>query len=506
MPTSTRVLKNSAFLYFRLGITLLVSLWTTRIILNALGVTNFGIYSIVGGVISLLGFFNATLSSATQRFINIAEGEKNIARQCKIFNNSMILHIMLGLLLIIFFTIVGIVCFNGLLSIPYDRLFAAKWVYFFMIISTVASVINVPYEASIIAHEDMKYYAFIGSVEVTLKLIIAFIISNTEWDRLILYSILMATIPLITLTTMTLYCRKRYKECVLELKKYYEIKTLKELGSFAGWNFTNSATGVTTQYGLNIVINHFFGVALNAAQGIAIQISGVLVNISSNALKVLNPIIVKSEGAHQRDRMIYVSLLGCRVTFFIFSVFSIPLVAEMPLILCIWLKDVPQWAVTFCQLQLIRITTEMLTYSLNTSIMAQGDIKIYNIIKSLVNILPLPIIILLFLFNAQPYWMYIVWMIVWSGIGGVVNIYFAHRKVGLKYHEYFSSVFIPSVITTTVPISILLICRHFANQILINITSLIVVEVLFIGLAWKLLLMKKERTELIKILCNIIKR
>lgn len=500
MSTHTRVIKNSGYLYFRLGITLFVSLWTTRIILEALGIDNFGIYNIVGGVISLLGFVNATLASATQRFMNFAEGENNLTKKRAIFNNSLILHFFLGIFLIILFIVVGAICFNGLLKIPPERLYAAKWVYIFMILSTVLSVINVPYEAAINAHEDMMFYAFIGIIEVFMKLIIAFVIQTTDWDRLILYGILMALVPCVTLTIMKLYCHKKYKECIVKPKKYFDKGIIRELGSFAGWNFTNSASGVATQYGLNIVINHFFGVTLNAAQGIANQVSGVLVNISSNALKVLNPIIVKSESMHQRERMLYVSLLGCRVTFFIFSLISIPLISEMPLVLNLWLTDVPHWAIIFCQLQLIRIATEMLTYSLNSSIMAQGDIKMYNIFKSIINILPLIIIIIAFYYNAQPYWMYIIWTVVWSGIGGLANLFFAHKNIGLKYSQYLKSVLYPALIAVGIPCILLVICRITFNSEIINFISLIGVEIILVVLSWRFLLLKKERDEISKII------
>lgn len=500
MSTSTRVVKNTLFLYLRLGMTFVISLWTTRIILNALGIDNFGIYSVVGGMVSILGFLNASLSTATQRFINFAEGQKDIIRQKSIFNNSLILHFFLGCGLIVCFIIVGIICFNGLLDIPTARLNAAKIVYGCMVLSTAFSVMNVPYEATINAHEDMGYYAYIGIVEVILKLAIAFIITYVQFDRLIIYAILMASVPLITLSLMRFYCLKKYTECKFEPKKFFSKSVLKELGGFAGWNFSNSASGAMTQYGLSIVINHYFGVALNAAQGIAMQVGGVLINISSNALKALNPIIVKSESANQREKMIYVSLLGCRVSYIIFTLFSIPLIVTMDTLLKWWLSEVPQWAVIFCQLQLIRISTEMLTLSLNTSILAQGNIKWYNICRSITNIIPLLIVCIAFHFNAAPYWMYIIWIIFWSIVGGIVTLFYAKHNIGLKYLLYIRQVFIPAIVCTAIPIIIITCGTAVFSHSVMRMLTLAIAELSFICFSFKFLLQPKEKNEFKRIL------
>lgn len=498
MSTSNRVIKNTGFLYLRLGLSLIVSLWTTRIVLEALGVDNFGIYNVVGGVISMLGFLNATLSTATQRYINYAEGKKDKIHQIQIFNNSLILHLGLCVILLIVFAIAGIICFNGLLDIPIHRINAAKIVYFCMIVTTLMSVMNVPYEASIGAHEDMVFYAYIGIIDVFAKLGIAFLIRSANGDRLIIYGLLMMIVPFITFLMMRFYCHRRYKECKIYFKKYFDKTTIKELSHFAGWNFTTSASGIATQYGFSVVINHFFGVALNAAQGIAIQVSGVLVNISSNALKALNPIIIKSESSNQRERMIYVSLLGCRITFFVFSAFSIPLVYLMSNILKLWLEIVPQWAVLFCQLQLIRICVEMLTFSLNTSIIAQGDIKKYNICKSITNILPLPIAVIMFLHGFAPYWMYIIWIIFWSILGGILALLFSHKNVGLSYKEYSIRVLFPSILSVIIPIILLIVLK---NLVLIQFGDYIVAgisEIVFLVISWQLLFLKSERIAISK--------
>lgn len=297
---------------------------------------------------------------------------------------------------------------------------------------------------------------------------------------------------------------KKYQECRLSIKNSFDKNIIKELGSFAGWNFTNSASGIITQYGLNIVINHFWGVALNAAQGIATQVSGVLLNLSSNALKALNPIILKSEGANNRNRMIYVSLLGCRVSFFIFTLFSIPLVSLMGFILKIWLNDVPDYAVIFCQLQLVRICLEMLTFSMTTSIMAEGTIKLYNIYRSIINFLPLIGTITLFKLHFAPFWMYIVWIICWSIIGGLNTLYYAHKNLGIHYSLFNKEVLLPSSLSTIVPVSLIIIGCRLTHSIALQLLIVGLATIIFICLSWYLLLFNKERESLKLIVSHIL--
>ncbi len=436
-----------------------ISLWTTRIILNALGEDNFGIYSVIGGAIALLGFLNAAMASSTQRFLNVGEGENDITKQKITFNSAIVVHLILGILFAVILLVAFLFFFNGILDIPKDRIFAAKIVYASMAVSTAFTIISVPYDACVNAHENMKFYAIIGIVEVILKLIIAYTLYLTEYDRLIIYAIIMAFIPIITLSLMRIYCHKHYPECIINLKLYFDKQKSRELVSFAGWNLANTFSSMGTQYGLNIVINHYFGVLLNAAQGIANQVSGVLFALSQNALKALNPIIFKSQN-DSNDKLIYYSLLGCKMSYAIFAFFAIPLTIYMSDVLRLWLNQVPVWASIFCQLQLIRLLTELLTLTFNTSILANGDVKYFNIAKSINNIVPLIVVPLLFSYGYKPYWLYLVWIISWSIIGGIINLYYAIHLNNLKIRAYIRDVLYPSAIITIIPSSVLIALKY----------------------------------------------
>lgn len=507
MSTSSRVVKNTGFLYFRMVVTMIISLWTTRIILNALGAENFGIYNVVGGAIALLGFLNAAMAGATQRFLNVGEGNNSILKQTEVFNSAIFLHLIIGISSGLLLIVAGFIFFDGVLDIPATRMFAAKVVYAVMIISTVFTIISVPYDALINAHENMKWYAIIGIFETVMKLVIAYSIVIFNTDKLILYAVMMCFVPVCSLTAMRIYCHKNYLECVMNLRKYVNRKLVKEMVSFTGWNLVNTTSSMTTQYGLNIIINHFFGVILNAAQGIATQVSGVILGLSQNAMKALNPIIFKSGGVNDNSRMNYVSMLGCRMTFSIFGFIGFPLIFFMPIILKLWLVNVPAWAVIFCQLQIVRLLTEMVTFGLSTSIQANGKVKWYYINKAIVNCIPLLIIPIIFALGYPPYWMYVIWIFCWSVIGGCVNLYYSQKLNGLVLSEFLNTVGVPILIVSILPCLCLGLGVLFQGETLfIPIMSILIYVVFYVYLFWKSVLNKEERESMALLINKIIVR
>ena len=498
--TAHRVIKNTGYLYAKMGITMFVSLYTTRLILNGLGAADFGIFNIVGGAIAMLGFLNAAMASATQRFMSYAEGEGNKEKQKYIFNISIVLHAAIAAIVGIALVGAGYFFFNGVLNIPADRTFAAQVVYGSLIISTMFTVMSVPYDAALNAHENMRYYALVGILESFLKLAVAFACVYTASDKLIVYGILMACIPLFTLSIMRVYCHKHYEECTLAPRRYYDKTLMKEMTGFAGWTFTTTATSMATQYGFGIVINHFFGVLLNAAQGIAGQLSGMLMAFSANAQKAFNPILIKSEGGGHRESLIYGTIVGCKVSFFIFGLFSLPFILMMPEILKIWLENVPEWAVLFCRLQLLRTLLEQITLNLTTALNAEGNIKSYSITRSVLYILPLILTIIAFSLGARPYWMYIIWIFFWCILGGFCALYFCKKNAGIQYPSYIKGVLLPAAIISITSILPYLICSLFTNNITIKIFCTGLQIVLYLITSYKFLATKDERKVLLKII------
>lgn len=503
MSTAKRVIKNTGYLYAKMGITMFVSLYTTRLILNGLGASDFGIFNIVGGAIAMLGFLNAAMASATQRFMSYAEGEGNKEKQKYIFNISIVLHAAIALIVGLVLVGAGWFFFNGILTIPDNRVFAAEIVYASLIVSTMFTVMSVPYDAVLNAHENMKYYALVGILESFLKLAVAFACVYATSDKLIVYGVLMACIPFVTLSIMRIYCHRHYEECILAPRRYYSQALMKEMTGFAGWNFLTSVSSILGQYGLGVVVNHFFGVLLNAAQGIANQISGMLMAFSNNMMKAVNPVLVKSEGSQDRERVTYVALFGCRISFLIMAIFEVPMILLAPYVLKIWLKNVPEWAVVFTQLQLTRSLIEQLFSSLFTSIYATGKIREYAIVKSFLNILPLPLTILCFELGFSPYWLYLNWILCWGVLGGFVGVHFSWKVARIPSACFTKVVLLPCVLTVILSVSAYLI-NFLVGNANYNLYLGLLTPFFILSIGWFVILQKQERTILKSMLQDII--
>ena len=439
--TNKRIAQNTLFLYFRTLVILLVSLYTSRVVLNVLGIDDYGIYNVVGGIVLMFQFLNVGMIDVSQRFLTYELGKNDGQQLQKVFSTSLIIHLIIIFFLLILAETVGLWFLNHKMNIPTSRIIAANWVFQFSILTFIIKIFSVPYNASIVAHEHMKVYAYVSILEVILQLAIVFLLKGSASDKLILYAILMSFVTLLISIMYTLYCKKYFKEC--KFRNDIDKQLLHKMLSFAGWSFGNSATSMIGNYGLGIVLNMFFGTVLNAAQGIAGQISGQLSVFASNMLKALNPVIGKSAGASNHDLSTKIALSGCKFTFLITAIFTLPVIIEAPYILSLWLKQVPEYTVIFTQLQLIRTLIEQLTLVLNTSISAQGNIKRISIIITLLNILPLPLIYTAFHFGAPPYAMYLISIAIWSIFEGGIRIYFAWKNCQIPPRSYFITTLIP---------------------------------------------------------------
>lgn len=443
MSTSSHIIKNTGFLYMKMGITVFISLYTTRLILNALGASDFGIYGVVGGAITMLGFLNSAMAGATQRFMSYSEGEGDKEKQKAVFNSSLVLHWLIAIAVALLLEGAMFIFFGGVLNIDPNRIEAAKWIYHFAVISTIFTIITVPYDAAINAHENMLYYAIVGILESVLKLIAAIIIIHSSVDKLILYGAFMAGITILMLIIKQVYCRKHYPECQIVIRQYTNKNTLKEIAGFAGWNFVGSMGTLLGNCGGSIVINHYFGSAINAAENVGAQLRGQMLAFSNNMLKALNPVIVKKEGGGDRAAMLKFSLTGSKLSYLMFATLAIPFLIETPFILKVWLKDVPDWTICFSRFQMATALMEQLTITLGTTLGATGKIKEMNIFSSIARFVPLFLYIPLFAFGAQPYWLYV---IIFINFGFIINgymLYLCKKYCSLNITYYNNNVLFP---------------------------------------------------------------
>ncbi|WP_111308305.1 MATE family efflux transporter [Confluentibacter sediminis] len=440
MQDAKRVANNTGILYLRMVITVFISLYVTRLVLAALGTEDFGIFSVVGGAITMLTFLNAAMTSATQRFMSYAKGEANNMKLKNIFNVSLILHFLIAIAITVILEVAGYFFFNGVLEINPERINAAKLIYQFLIVSTFFTIISVPYDAVINANENMLFVAIIGVIEAFLKLAIAYYVTYTVFDKLISYGFLMAILIILLLVCRQLYCHIKYEEVDINLKKYKDKLLFKEMSRFAGWSLLGSSSGMLSNYGQGIVLNMYFGTLINASQGISNQVNGQLSSFSNTMLKALNPVIAKSEGAGNRKMLISSVKLGSKFSYFLLSFFAIPVIIEMPLILNLWLKDVPDYAVTFCRLLLIKNLHDQLFVTLAPAIAAVGNIKKYQIYISLLAFTPLIITAILFSMGYEPYVLYIVFIIQSAARSYFITLYHANKNLNLSISGFLNDV------------------------------------------------------------------
>lgn len=505
MSTATRIIKNSGFLYIRMIVSVIVGLYSTRLILASLGASDFGVFNIVGGAIAMLGFLNVTMTNATQRYMSFAEGEGNLENKRKVFNVSMILHALVAFITIIVLLIAMIPLFNGILNILPERVFAAKVIYLSLVISTAFTIVNVPYDAVMNAHENMLYYSIIGIMESILKLLIAFACVYISCDKLILYGILMAITPLITLSIMKFYCHHKYSECRYSLIKYWDKALVKSIASYYGWNFLTAISSLISSYGGSLVMNHFFGTIVNAAQGIANQVNGQLASMSSNLIKAVNPVITKKAGSKDIESMNKITLASSKYSTLLIVVFAIPFVFEMPYILNLWLKNVPEWTSIFCCCQLIITIVCQMAGSTATAIYAQGKIKWYAIYKTIMNLSPILVTYCAYALGGAPYWFYIIMITIWAIGGDIVIIYYGKKTCGITYCSFFYEIIWPIIVVVIcMSLGAILINLCLPESCLRLFVCTSITTILFFLAIWNIGMNNKERNSIREILSKKI--
>lgn len=454
MSTANRVIKNTGYLYAKMAITMFISLYTTRLVLAALGEEDFGVFGVVGGSIAMLSFLNGAMASATQRFMSFYEGAGDKLKQKKIFNNSIILHWIVAFLVVALLEAMIVPIFNRVLNIAPESIDSAKSIYHFMVVSTFFTIISVPYEATINAHENMLFYSILGIFESFIKLGIAFWVTYTMADKLMLYGLLMAGLTVLLLIIKRIYCRKKYAECSMNLRKYYDKAVIKELSGFFGWNFLGSAGSVVGNQGNGLVINHYFGTAVNAAMGVSSQLQGQLMTFSNNMLKALNPVIVKKMGEGDIQLMLKYSLSGSKLSYIIYAFFALPCIVEAPYILNLWLLEVPEWTIVFFRCQLIIVLFEQLTCTLGTSIASTGKIRWLNILRFFDHLLMPALFAYVSSLGFSPFACYLILIANVVLLQNNINIHQCMLHCGLSVKFFILNVVLPCMLCSVVALII----------------------------------------------------
>ena len=477
---SKRIAKNTLLLYVRMLFLMLVSLYTSRIILNALGVEDYGIYNVVGGVVTMFSVLSGSLSVAISRFITFELGRGNKEKLDKIFSSSVTIQAFIALVIIILAETIGLWFLNNKMVIPEARMVAANWCYQFSIISFSINLISVPYNALIIAHEKMSAFAYISIIEALGKLTVAWCIVINPIDRLVFFAAMVAIVAWGIRMIYASYCTRHFSECTYHF--IYDHALLKQMFGFAGWNFIGASSGVLRTQGVNILLNLFFGPSVNAARAISVKVDYTIRGFVQNFMMALNPQIIKSFANGNSAYLFTLVFQGAKFSYFILLLLSLPLILNTEFILVTWLKLVPDHTVLFVQLTMIMALSESLSNPLITLMLATGKIRNYQIIVGGLELTTLPIAYFCLYIGAMPESVIVVSIVV-SQVCLFARLFMLRYMVGLKVRSYLSNVYVTVIVVTLLAFiipAVLTMCFHDGFMHFIILTAITILCTLFV--------------------------
>lgn len=447
MDSTSKMIFNTVVLYVNLVFTITVNLVATRFILNAMGVVDFGIVNLVAGLVAMFSFIQNSMSVSTQRYLSVNLGKKDMERQNLIFNTGLFLHLLLAIAIFLVLEIAMPFLFDSKIQIPEERIASTEVLYHLVAIGTLMVIVTVPFDATLNAHENMLIVACASICESFVRLIGAIWIMYYAQDRLVFYGFLLITIRLSSLLIKFFYCRCNYVDAKIS-PKVIDFKLMKEMFSFAFWNMFGAFAVTSRSQGVGVVLNLFRGVVINAAYGVALQVSAQISNFSSTISKVMNPQIMQREGASNREGMLSLALKQCKFSYLALLLLAVPLGIEMPYVLTMWLKDVPEHAITFCQLMLVVAVIQHVTTGLQTAIQACGRIAWYQIIVSLIMVLNIPLCYSLLKIGFAPE-VVLCSMCVIEIVLILVRFIFANKLIGLRGNMFLKELILPITIIST---------------------------------------------------------
>lgn len=447
-----RIAKNTLFLYFRMILIMLVTLYTSRLILKILGVENYGIYNVVGGVIAMLGFLKNTLSGASSRFFTYELGRKNGGNPQKMFSVILFVHFLLATIIAIIGETIGLWFVCEKLVIPNDRMTAALWVYHCSILTTVVSIISVPYNSLIIAHEKMKAFAYISIVEVLLKLLIVFILGLIPFDNLIIYALLILMIQIFIRMIYYNYCVRNFSES--NTCPRYDRHQIKEIFSYMSWTMNGSLAVVGYTHGINILLNLFFGPIVNAARGIAVQVQSAVMSFIHNFQTAMRPQIIKNYASNNLEYMHTLIIASSKYAFFMMLILIFPIIILINPILYIWLDEVPKYTADFVTIMLLAELVQPLSLPLKDAIHATGNIRKFQIYEGsfLLLVLPITYCSLRFL-KISPQNVMVIYLII-SYLAQVIRVWIVLPQIRMEYKLYINSVIFPILLPVIITLTI----------------------------------------------------
>lgn len=500
-----RIAKNTLLLYLRTLLMMFINLYTSRVVLNVLGVTDYGIYNVVGGVISMLSFLTGALGAASSRYITFDLGKGDMTVMKKTFGNILSIYFIIACIFLLVGETIGLWFVLNKLQIPEDRTIAALWVYQFSVFSSIIGVISVPYNATIIAHEKMKAFAYMGIIDAVLKLLIVYLLMVISYDKLIIYAALFFCVQMFDRLVYGIYCTKNFKET--RTRWQFNKRVFKDIFNFAAWAMMGNLAAVGYSQGVNILLNIFFGPAVNAARGIAVQVQSAIQTFCSNFQMALNPQLTKSYAKNDMLHMHQLLTVSSKFSFFLLFLLSLPLILEAPLVLKWWLGIVPEHTVNFLRLILCAVIINTLANPLIVSVHAVGDIGRFHLVEGTMLLCIVPIAYLLLkLFGIAPEYVFCVHIVV------EICTQYARMRIALPMISMQQGIYVKKVLIPILKVVILASIIPFiiylsVNQTIVTFFIVCVISVLSVFVSVYFLgCTKREQTLLKEKVYNVILR
>lgn len=505
MNSSTRVIVNTTAQYAKTFVNIILTLFSARLILEALGVTDFGLYSLLAGVTSMLAFATNALASTTQRFLSYHQGKSGIEQQKDIFANSFYIQLSLGLLTLVVLLALTPFLFDGILNVPTERVEAAQWTYVIVAIILFVTFLCTPYRAILISHENIVYITIIDIIDGILKVVLAVALFHISYDRLIGYALFLLSIQVFNLMSIAIYAIKKYEECSIPSARRIHKKYIKDISSYAGWNIYSVGCVMGRTQGIAILINHFFGAAVNAAYGLGFQIAGYVNFMSESLMNAIRPQIVRAEGEGNRERMLWLSEIASKFSFYLLSCLAIPCIFEMETLLTLWLGKVPEYAVLFCRMVLIASIVDSLTCGLGMANQAIGNIKQYSLAVNSVKLLTLPAT-LICIKVGFPILGIAVCYVSFEFLCAMIRLPFVKKNGGLDVVRFVKNVFAKDVIPFSVFVIITAVLATYLNFAFSFILTFAIAIPIYIVTIYLFGITEVEREIINSILIKVIKK
>ena len=467
-----RIAKNSLAMYVRMFVILIISLYSSRIVLQTLGVEDYGTYCLVGSIVALFSSLRSIFASSTQRFLNFEMGRNNHAKLKSVFSTSMIVNLMIAVVFVVLVEIVGGWFLNHKINIDPERIYAAKIVFQCSVLTAVISLLTTPYDAVIIAHERMNIYAIFSIVESCLKLFVVILLPYLPFDKLISYAVMLVLVACLIRLLNTIYCRLNFQECKFSFN--LDTNYLKEMTSFAGWNFLGNTAYSLTHNGISLVMNVFGGTIVNAAKGIAYNVNSIAEQFINNIVVVINPFTIKTYANGNIEKFYKIIFLSSKMLFSVQLCLTLPIMFMTSELLNLWLGEIPQYSVIFLQLLLINTQIRSLHYSIDTIFKAVGRLREYQLIEIIVISSSL-LISYITLKNGFPYYSVFITIAIVNIVAMFCVILLAHKKADLQLHTYTSNVILPCMLTISFAIGLFYLKMLFPFN---NIIDLIIYTML----------------------------